>query len=100
MVLFEGTLGLGIGLLLAVALAEIAKYRERHEKAFRALAASAVMFLVASVFTLSPIVTPSNIYTIAKQVFEALGKIFAVIAAGLLLYESLMKRIRKEEKWV
>lgn len=96
MVLFEGTLGIGIALLLAVALAEIAKVRQKHEKAFNWLAIGGVMFLAANVFSLPPVFSVTaqlNIYL--NQLFLALGKIAVIAAAVYLAVELFEMKKRK-----
>lgn len=88
MVLFEGTLGLGIALLLAVALAEMAKVRQKHEKAFEWLAVSGVLFLAANVFSLPAIFSiTAQANTYLSQLFSALGKIAVIVSAVYLAIE-------------
>lgn len=96
MVFFEGTLGVGTALLIAVALAEIAKVRQRHERAFEWLTVAGVLFLAANVFSL-PVVfsftAQANVYLV--QLFTALGKI-AVIVSIIYLAVGLFNLKKKK----
>ena len=88
MVLFEGTLGIGMALLLAVALAELAKVRQKYEKAFSWLAVGGIMFLAANVFSLPPVFSlTAQLNTYLNQLFLALGKITVIAAAVYLAVE-------------
>lgn len=90
MVLFEGTLGIGIALLSAVALAEVAKVRQRHEKAFGWLAMSGVLFLSANVFSLPAVFSvTAQVNSYLSQLFLALAKIAVLVSVGYMAVDIL-----------
>lgn len=98
MVLFEGTLGVGIALLLAVALAEAAKVRQQYAKAFNWLTVSGVLFLAANVFTLPAVfAVTSQVNAYLTQLFSALAKI-AVGVSAIYLAIGLLGVKKKTKK--
>jgi hypothetical protein len=90
MALFEGTLGLGVGLLLAVAFAYYAKFKA--EKGFNWLGVSAVFFLFSAAFAAPAVGTYLASVTILKDIFELLGWLFALIATVFVAYETLLEK--------
>ena len=91
MALFEGTLGLGVGFLLAVALAYYAKFKA--EKGFNWLGISAVFFLFSATFAAPAVGTylGSNI-NFLRDIFELIGWLFALIATVFVAYETLLEK--------
>ncbi len=90
MVLFEGTLNIAVGLLAIVALAEMGKYRQHHQRSFRVLGASGVFLAVSAVLGL-PEVVYLGISTQLANLFQLIGQIAALIAVVLLGWEVLME---------
>jgi len=90
MALFEGTLGLGIGFLLAVAFAYYAKFKA--EKGFNWLGVSAVFFLFSAAFAAPAVGAYLGSVTILKDIFELLGWLFALIATVFVAYETLLEK--------
>ena len=92
MAVFEGTLGLGIALLLAVALAEYAKVRHKSEKGFSWLGVSAAFFLFSGAFTAPAVGQYLSQISILDGVFQLLGWLFALIAVIFVAYETLLEK--------
>jgi hypothetical protein len=93
MALFDGTtLQLGVGFLLAVALAEYAKLRHKSEKGFAWLGVSAAFFLFSAAFAAPAVGLYLGSIAILQQIFELLGWLFALIAVIFVAYESLMEK--------
>jgi hypothetical protein len=90
MALFEGTLGLGIGFLLAVAFAYYAKFKA--EKGFNWLGVSAVFFLFSAAFAAPAVIAYLGSVAILKDIFELLGWLFALIATVFVAYETLLEK--------
>ncbi len=93
---FEASLvDVGIALLLAVALAQYAKFRDKAEKGFNWLAASGVFLIFAGLMpvtsTLSGFVT-SGIWNGVGSVFEIIGWVFALVGTIFVGYESLVEK--------
>lgn len=100
MALVEGlsaTAGIGLALLLAVALAEIGKFRNRAEKGFNWLALSGAMYVfagTASVATggfVADILTATVVEGIQKLI-ASLGWLFALIGAVFVAYQVLLEK--------
>jgi hypothetical protein len=90
MVLFEGTLGIGVAFLLAVALAQYAKFKA--EKGLSWLGVAAVFFLFSGAFAVTAVGTYLTSVSILKDIFELLGWLFALIAAIFVAYETLLEK--------
>jgi len=90
MVLFEGTLGVGIAFLLAVALAQYAKFKA--SKGLSWLGVAAVFFLFSGAFAVPAVTTWLSSVAILKEIFELLGWLFALIAAIFVAYETLLEK--------
>jgi hypothetical protein len=73
------TIGLGVALLLAPAIAEYAKIRHKADKGFNWLAASGVFFLFASTFTVA------GIWGLDQAVWMGIGTVFEVVGWLLAL---------------
>ena len=88
MVVFEGTVNLGLVLLASVALAEWAKIRQKFEYTFKWLAVSGILFLLSGIFSLPSVISLTAVVNVAlNALFGALGKIAALIAAAYLVSE-------------
>lgn len=87
--------GLGLSFLLAVALAEFAKFRSKADKGFNWLATAGIWFLFAGTFisgvTLEGFLTPA-IWSGLKSVFEVLGWLFALIGTLFVAYEVMVEK--------
>lgn len=92
MAIFEGLLGLGIALLLAPAIAEYAKIRNKAERGFNWLAVSGVFFLFAGTFDAPVASVWLGAIAPLGWVFQVLGWIVALIAAIFVAYEALLER--------
>jgi hypothetical protein len=90
MALFEGTLGLGIGFLLAVAFAYYAKFKA--EKGFNWLGVAAVFFLFSAAFAAPAVGKYLSSVSILQEIFELLGWLFALIATVFVAYETLLEK--------
>lgn len=89
---FGGTLDIGLAFLLAMALAQYAKFKA--EKGFTWLGVSAVFFLFSGVFMteyFGPGQMLNSIY-IVKQIFDLIGWVFALVAALFVAYETLLEK--------
>ena len=98
MALIEGVsplAGLGLAFLLAVALAEFAKFRSKADKGFNWLATAGIWFLFAGTFvsgvTLEGFLT-SAIWSGLRSVFEVLGWLFALIGTLFVAYEVMVEK--------
>jgi len=91
---FEGIVGLGLALLLAPAIAEFAKIRNRADRGFSWIAVSGVFFLFAATFSISAIQTGGYLEVLSsgKTLFEILGWIFALIGTIFVGYEMLLEK--------
>lgn len=92
MALFDGTLGLGIAFLLAVALAEYAKVRHKSEKGFSWLVVAAAFFLFSGAFAAPAVGIYLSQISILDWAFQLLGWLFALIAVIFIVYESLLEK--------
>jgi len=93
MAVFDGaTLQLGIGFLLAVALAEYAKIRHKSEKGYSWLGVSAAFFLFSGAFTAPAVGQYLGQISILDWVFQILGWLFALIAVIFIAYETLLEK--------
>jgi len=90
MALFEGTLGIGIAFLLAVAFAQYAKFKA--EKGLNWLGVAAVFFLFSGAFAAPAVAVYLASVAILQQIFELLGWLFALIAAIFVAYETLLEK--------
>jgi lipid-A-disaccharide synthase-like uncharacterized protein len=89
MALFDATLGLGVGFLLAVALAQYAKVKSA--KGWQLIGVAAAMFLFSAAWTAPAVVSYLSSVALLKEVFELLGWLFALIGAIFVVYESLLE---------
>jgi hypothetical protein len=93
--LLEGLAGLGVAFLLAVALAEWAKFRTKAERGFNWIALAGVWFLFAGSMavatTLGGYVGAGTAGGIAA-IFEIVGWIFALIGTLFAAYEVLVEK--------
>lgn len=88
-----GALEWGIALLLAVALAEHAKFRAKAEKGWAWIATAGVFFLFAGAFPL----TVANYTQFGETwglvtIFEVIGWILALIGTLFVAYEILLEK--------
>lgn len=90
MAIFEGTLGIGIAFLLAVALAQYAKFKA--EKGLTWLGVAAVFFLFSGAFAAPSVTQYLSSIAVLQQIFELLGWLFALIAAVFVAYETLLEK--------
>ena len=90
---FEGTVGLAIALLIAPALAELAKLRHKADKGFNWLAFAGVIFLFAASFEVAG-VREGVISVIYKSVpfVEIIGWIVTLIGTVFIAYEMLLEK--------
>jgi len=87
---FEGTVGLGVALLLVTGLAEWAKYKQKRERAFKWLAGAGVLLVASAVFALAPPFGEfSGVYRGLQSLLELLGAISALLAVVFLVYEGI-----------
>ena len=87
---FEGVVGLGVALLLAAALAEWAKYRQRRERAFRFLAGAGFLLVASGVFSLVPPFGEfASVYSGLRNLLELLGAVSALLGVVFLIYEGV-----------
>jgi len=91
----SGLATLGIAFLLAVALAEWAKFRNKADKGFNWIALAGIWFLFAGTFSM---VTSLGSYLGATtflgigSIFEIVGWIFALIGTLFAAYEVLVEK--------
>ncbi|MEM5829323.1 MAG: hypothetical protein QW040_00225 [Candidatus Aenigmatarchaeota archaeon] len=90
MVIFEGALGLGVGFLLAVALAQYAKIK--MTKGWQLIAVAAALFLSVAAWSV-PAVTMyvSPQIGLIKEAFELVAWLLALLGALLIIYETLVE---------
>jgi len=92
---FEGLVGLGVAVLLGLALAEYAKWRSKAERGWNWLAVAGVWFIFAGAFgvatTLGGYIGAAT-WSGISAIFEVLGWIFALIGTLLVAYELLVER--------
>jgi len=89
MVLFEGTLGLAVGFLLAVALAQYAKVRST--KGWQLVAVAAVLFLFSAAWAAPAVGVYLAPVALLREAFELLGWLFVLIGAIFVAYETLLE---------
>lgn len=93
---FEGLIGLGIAFLLAPAIAEFAKIRNKADKGFSLLALAGVSFLFATSFEVLPLISASDAYLQVIQpgnlVFQGLGWLLALFGWAFIMYEILLEK--------
>lgn len=90
MVLFEGALGLGVGLLLAAALAQYAKIK--LTKGWQLIVASAILFLSVAAWSAPAVasyITPN--VGLLREAFEIVAWLLALLGALLIVYEMLVE---------
>ncbi|MEM5853226.1 MAG: hypothetical protein QXS37_02895 [Candidatus Aenigmatarchaeota archaeon] len=90
MVLFEGVLGIGVGLLLAIALAQYAKLK--LTRGWQLIAVAAVLLLSAGVWSspaVSTYITPQ--LGMVREAFELVAWLLALVGALLIVYEMLVE---------
>ena len=87
--------GLGLAFLLAVALAELAKFRSKAERGFNWLALAGVWLVFAGSFTsgatLEGILTPA-VWSAFRSVGEIIGWLFALIGTLFVAYQVLIEK--------
>lgn len=87
--------GLGLAVLLAVALAEFAKFRGRAERGFNWLSLAGVWLVFAGTFvsgaTLEGILTPA-VWSAFRSVAEIIGWLFAFIGTLFVAYQVLIEK--------
>lgn len=91
---FEGLVGLGIAILLGVALAEYAKWRSKAERGWNWLAVAGVWFIFAGALSVVPALSATltwGTYSVA-DIFSVLGWIFALVGTLLVAYEVLVEK--------
>lgn len=87
---FEGTVGLGVAMLVVTALAEWAKYKQKRERAFKFLAGAGVFLVASAVFALAPPFGEfAGVYSGLKSLLELLGVVLTLLAAVFLVYEGI-----------
>jgi len=90
MVIFEGALGLGIGFLLAVALAQHAKIKSG--KGMQLIAVAGVLLLLSAAWGITAVGTYLGTQiNLLKEVFELLAWLFVLIGAIFVAYETLLE---------
>jgi len=95
MVLFEGVVGLGIACLLAPAIAEYAKMRNKADKGFGWVAVAGVMFLFSGASSATTTLFGTGGYLAGLPVamlFEIVGWLFALIGTIFVGYEVLVEK--------
>ena len=96
--LLEGLTGLGVALLLGVALAEWGKFRTKAERGFNWIGLGGVWFLFAgTVGGSAPVATAlagliGTAATGIGAIFEIVGWIFALIGTIFAAYEVLVEK--------
>ncbi len=93
----EGLVGLGVALLLGVALAEYAKFKRGAEKGWSWIALGGAWLLFAgvtqtagiSIQGLDAIIGSGGIIT---MLFQVVGWLFALIGAAFVAYETLLSK--------
>ena len=91
MAIFGGLLDLVLLVFLVLVFAEYTKIRAKYDKAFKFLTASALMFLLAFVFTGLDfwVMIPASIY--GTYLFEFIGWLFVLIGTLFGALEMLKK---------
>ncbi|MEM5836539.1 MAG: hypothetical protein QXR09_02710 [Candidatus Aenigmatarchaeota archaeon] len=90
MVIFEGTLGLGVGFLLAVALAQYAKIK--ITKGWQLMAVAAALFLSVAAWSAPAVVAYlSPQIGLLREAFELVAWLLALLGALLIVYETLIE---------
>jgi hypothetical protein len=89
MVIFEGALGLGVGLLLAVALAQYAKIK--LTKGWQLMAVAAVLFLSVAAWSTPAVGTYLPQIGMLKEAFELVAWLLTLLGALLVAYEALVE---------
>jgi hypothetical protein len=91
---FEGLVGLGVAILVGLALAEYAKWRAKAARGWSWLAVAAVWFIFAGALPLVPALSGVLVwgaYSLA-DIFSVIGWIFALIGTLLVAYEVLVEK--------
>jgi hypothetical protein len=91
---FEGLVGLGVAILLGLALAEYGKWRSKAEKGWNWLAVAGVWFIFAAALPVVPALSGVLVwgtYSVA-DIFSVIGWIFALIGTLLVAYELLVEK--------
>ena len=87
---FEGLVGLGIAMLLAPAIAEYAKIRNKADRAFNFIASAGVCFLFASTLTVASSLRANIPYASGiEMVVELVGWLLALIGTVFVAYQIL-----------
>ncbi|MEM5766201.1 MAG: hypothetical protein QW423_01005 [Candidatus Aenigmatarchaeota archaeon] len=90
MVVFEGVLGLGVGFLLAVALAQYAKIK--MTRGWQLIAVAAALFLSAAAWSAPAVaVYISPQIGLVREAFELVAWLLVLIGALLVVYETLVE---------
>ena len=91
---FEGTIGIGIALLLAPVLAEYAKVRSKSQRGFNWLAVGGVWFIFASSFAISSTLgglVGSELWSTIGSFFEVLAWLWALIGTLYIGYDIILE---------
>jgi hypothetical protein len=93
MMVFEGVIGLGIACLLAPAIAEFAKLRNKADRGFSWLAVAGVFFLFSATFGFVPSML-GTIFTslYLAELFSAIGWVLALFGTLFVGYEMLFEK--------
>ena len=87
--------GMGIAFLLAVALAEVAKFRAKADKGFNWIAAGGVWLLFAGTFvstaTLSGVLG-SAVWDGLRAIFEIIGWLAALLGTLFVAYQVVIEK--------
>ncbi len=89
-----GLVGLGVAILLGLALAEYAKWRSKAARGWNWLAVAAVWFIFAGALPLVPILAEAltwGTYGVA-EIFSVIGWIFALVGTLFVAYEMLVEK--------
>jgi hypothetical protein len=90
MAIFEGVLGLGVGLLLAVALAQYAKIK--LTKGWQLMAVAAALFLSAAAWSAPAVASYiSPQIGLVREAFELVAWLLVLLGALLVTYEALVE---------
>ena len=92
MVFANGLIDLGVALLGAVALAEIAKVRHKSERGYSWLAAAGVFSLFAGSMSVMPATIPYIKDLFLAEIFSLIGWLFAIIGTLFVGYETLLEK--------
>lgn len=91
---FEGIVGVGVAILLGLALAEYSKWRSKAERGWNWLAVAGVWLIFAGTLSVVPAlsgVLTWGTYGVA-DIFSVIGWIFALIGTLLVAYELLIEK--------